>query len=237
MDNIRDIYGHITDRIQKLTSALYRVTDLMSDKEPLKWTLRETSLAVHDLIVSIKLAKDKDRVLTETLNLSYRIIKTLELVSSGAGIASLNFEILKREYIYVKNFLEGKKTEFAYDPKMLPEFVLNQKKTREFSGRTPETPIAFPEQIIAGLKLPEGAPGAATAKAEEQDVEPQSRKGKILNFLKDGEARSVGEVAAIFNGGASDKAVQRDLFDLVRMGKVEAKGDKRWRKYEILKNG
>ena len=44
MDNIKDIYGFVTDRIQKLTAALYRVTDLLSDKEPIKWTLRDKAL-------------------------------------------------------------------------------------------------------------------------------------------------------------------------------------------------
>ena len=51
MDNIKDIYGYVTDRIQKLTAALYRVTDLLSDKEPLKWTLRDKALNLYDDLV------------------------------------------------------------------------------------------------------------------------------------------------------------------------------------------
>ena len=43
----------------------------------------------------------------------------------------------------------------------------------------------------------------------------------------------MGEIAAIFNGEISEKAVQRELFDLVKSGKLIAKGDKRWRKYEF----
>ena len=39
------------------------------------------------------------------------------------------------------------------------------------------------------------------------------------------------EIAAIFDGEVSEKAVQRDLFDLVKANKLVAKGDKRWRKY------
>ncbi len=34
----------LCDRIQKITEALYRVTDLLSDKEPLKWQLRDSAI-------------------------------------------------------------------------------------------------------------------------------------------------------------------------------------------------
>ena len=99
MDNIKDIYGFVTDRIQKLTAALYRVTDLLSDKEPIKWTLRDKALNLHDDLVSVKNTKDKDGLLDTSLKNFAQIIKSLELVSVGVCVSNLNFEILK-ENIY-----------------------------------------------------------------------------------------------------------------------------------------
>ena len=51
--------------------------------------------------------------------------------------------------------------------------------------------------------------------------------------METGEEKTMGEIAAIFSGGISEKAVQRDLFYLVKSGKLVAKGDKRWRKYGL----
>src|SRR3990167_1750244 len=119
MDNIKDIYGYVTDRIQKLTAALYRVTDLLSDKEPLKWTLRDKALNLYDDLVSVKNVKDKDSLLDNSLKNFAQIIKSLELISAGVCVSNLNFEILKREYLFLKNFVEGKKTDIAYDSKIL----------------------------------------------------------------------------------------------------------------------
>lgn len=216
MDNIKDTVGYITERIQKLTAALYRVTDLMSDKEPLKWTLRDKALSMHDCVMSIKTIKDKDRALNDALDYSFHVIKSLELVAGGACISNLNFEILKREYIYAKNFLEGKKNQLVYDQKIVPEIMFGPAKKEK------EPALLESDRININMVINEAA-----------EIHTESRKGKILDFLKEGGAKTVGEIAAIFNGGASDKAVQRDLFDLVKLGKVSAKGEKRWRKYEI----
>lgn len=243
MDNIKDIHGFVTDRIQKLTAALYRVTDLLSDKEPLKWTLRDKALNLYDNLVSIKNTKDKDSLLDNSLKNFAQIIKSLELVSVGVSVSNLNFEILKREYLFLKNFVEGKKMDIAYDSKILlelekhgspasswkPNFQIGQsqsafEKAAERKGLS-EKSQANPAYSIEG----EAFNGANT-----QEINPQSRKGKVLDFLKSGPAKSVNEIAVIFNGETSEKSIQRDLLDLVKIGKISAIGDKRWRKYQAV---
>lgn len=219
MDNTKDIYSYVTDRIQKLTAALYRVTDLLSDKEPLKWTLRDKALNLYDDLVSVKNTKDKDSLLDNSLKNFVQIIKSLELVSAGVCVSNLNFEILKREYLFLKNFVEGKKTDIIYDSKMLSELSSTPDFDERIHRRLPEKSQVKPSESEAAFP----------------EVNPQSRKGKVLDFLKNGPAKSVNEIAVIFNGETSEKSIQRDLLDLVKMGKISAIGDKRWRKYEIIR--
>jgi len=229
MDNIKDIYGYVTDRIQKLTAALYRVTDLLSDKEPLKWTLRDKALNLYDDLVSVKNVKDKDSLLDNSLKNFAQIIKSLELISAGVCVSNLNFEILKREYLFLRNFIEGKKTDMAYDSKMLLDlasFGKSLPSTSDVEGR---------KQRELSEKSPTSS-GMNTAYGEisPREINPQSRKGKVLDFLKNGPAKSVNEIAVIFNGETSEKSIQRDLLDLVKIGKISAIGDKRWRKYQTI---
>ena len=226
MDNIKDIYGYVTDRIQKLTAALYRVTDLLSDKEPLKWTLRDKALNLYDDLVSVKNVKDKDSLLDNSLKNFAQIIKSLELISAGVCVSNLNFEILKREYLFLKNFVEGKKTDIAYDSKILLELEKIGSPypfaRKELSQKSPIYSAANEiNHINSGINA--------------KEINPQSRKGKVLDFLKNGPAKSVNEIAVIFNGETSEKSIQRDLLDLVKMGKISAIGDKRWRKYEVIR--
>ena len=156
MDNIKDIYGFVTDRIQKLTAALYRVTDLLSDKEPLKWTLRDKALNLYDDLVSVKNTKDKDGLLDNTIKNFAQIIKSLELVSAGVCVSNLNFEILKREYLFLKNFVEGKKADIAYDSKILLE--LEKLGSPELGSRTSklgrkQTYLACPKNCPKKIKF------------------------------------------------------------------------------------
>lgn len=235
MDNIKDIYGYVTDRIQKLTAALYRVTDLLSDKEPIKWTLRDKALNIYDDLVSVKNTKDKDSLLDNLLKNFAQIVASLELVSAGVSVSNLNFEILKREYLFLKNFIEGKKTDIAYDSNILSEL-------EKFGSSAPAwKPSLRAGQTAARKELPEKSPinpvvypagDGAYNGSSTQEINPQSRKGKVLDFLKSGPAKSVNEIAVIFNGEISEKSIQRDLLDLVKIGKISAIGDKRWRKYQ-----
>lgn len=228
MDNIKDIYGYITDRIQRITAALYRVTDLLSDKEPLKWTLRDKAINLYDNLVSVKNTKDKNSLLDDSLKIFTQVVKSLELVSAGVCVSNLNFEILKREYLFLKSFIEGKKPDISYDSKMFLELTPPGK-------RKPEIKLSKNGQIST-LSGDTGTNDSLAAKnyVNPQEINPQSRKGKILNFLKGETAKSVNEVAGAFQGEISEKSIQRDLLDLVKLGKISAIGDKRWRKYEII---
>ena len=222
-DSFKDTVSIIMDKLQKLTTALYRVTDLLSDKEPLKWTLRDRAIVFFDSITSIKFIKDKEEAINNSINNCFYIIKSLELVSAGTCISNINFDILKREYLRLKDFIEGKKPHILYGQKLLPDFFnldKLEKKNKEGS------------YLSSANINPSPAPLGQIG--EEADINPESRKGRILAFLKTNEAKTVGEIYNIFNGAVSEKAVQRDLLELVKRAKVAAKGEKRWRKYEYI---
>lgn len=241
MDNIKDIYNYITDRIQKLTAALYRVTDLLSDKEPIKWTLRDKALNLYNDLVSVKNTKDKDGLLDNSLKIFAQIIKSLELVSAGVCVSNLNFEILKREYLFLRDFIERKKADIVDDSKILLELFSLDNKSRvnlpengQFAD--PFGKLASKHGLPEKRQLYSASVGTnpAVSATGRQEIDPQSRKGKVLNFLKSGPAKSVNEIALIFKGETSEKSIQRDLLDLVKAGKISAIGDKRWRKYGII---
>ena len=230
MDNIKDIYSYVTDKVQKITSALYRVTDLLSDKEPIKWTLRDKAIGLYDELVSIKNTKDKDRLLDDSLKSFSQITKSLELISSGVCISNRNFEILKREYSLLRDFIEGKKSDMANDPKILLEMPMFNNKKKQETNEFIDTRLQ--SSSTPDFDEPKTNPFYGAIKP--QEIDSQSRKGKVLDLLKSGLAKSVNEIAVNFNGEVGEKSIQRDLLDLVKMGKISAIGDKRWRKYERI---
>lgn len=81
----------ITNKSEKIASAIYLITGFFDDKEPLKWRLR--NLSADFISNSIK---DKNIVAKEVLAL-FRVAKTAGLVSD------MNYDILSTELIKLED--------------------------------------------------------------------------------------------------------------------------------------
>lgn len=192
--------NYITDRIKKLTEALYKVTDLYPDKEPLKWSLRENAI---ELMLSYMSYRKGPSFIGQRTVL---IIHLLEIASLGGFISDLNFEVLKREYQSLKNFLEEKKDEIFSVPLDLPPHL-------SISGG------GKGQEILSDKKK-----RLKTIKNSEE------KKQKIINFLKENGKKTIKEISLIFQD-IGKKTVQRYLSDLVQTGQLLAEGERRWRVY------
>lgn len=104
----------ITNKPEKLASAIYLITSFFDDKEPLKWRLRTLST---DLIS--ERVKDKSSITAEILTL-FSIAKTAGLVSE------MNYDILVRELSKLEHGAEKPlelmfSREMVADDRILPE--------------------------------------------------------------------------------------------------------------------
>lgn len=194
-----DSYGHIMDKAQKLTGALYRVTDLLSDKEPLKWILREKAVNIYN---NLLIVKNNGSILNSIFDDLSCLTKNLELVSLGTYISNLNFEILKKEYINLKSLIQGEN---------LSDISIGH--------------------LIGHSNVDVGNRVSDTVGNSVSDI--SNRKQKIVDFLKNQGPKTISEVAPILEG-ISEKSLQRDLADLVQIGKIKASGEKRWRRYSYM---
>lgn len=105
-----DFFSFVVKRTAKLSSALYLVTNLISDTEPIKWKLRERTLSVLSDIASSrhKPASEKTRLFSETQASVMDILAFLEVARAGSLISEMNFQILKYEYEKLTNLVANK---------------------------------------------------------------------------------------------------------------------------------
>lgn len=96
-------------RTEKLTTALYLVTDFMSDSEPLKTRLREKSLELLSDVYTAggKSFKERSVSFTRLTSSVEEIISMLEISHAVGLVSQMNFNILKDEYILLKQAMEG----------------------------------------------------------------------------------------------------------------------------------
>ncbi len=102
-------YGFIMRKTEKLTTALYLVTDILSDKEPMKWRARETGVDVlSDVTVAATAgASEKMSTLRVVLKKIERVVSYLDIASSTRMISDMNASVLKKEYLALRDNIEA----------------------------------------------------------------------------------------------------------------------------------
>jgi hypothetical protein len=250
------------DKVQKITEALYRVTEFFPDKEPLKWRLRSDAIEIFDFLFS---SEDKKEIfdIENVLNLIRRIDRALQLASSfGAYMLSVNFEILRREYLSLadslQNQFEAEKQEsytlesiknilpassFRQSPdngfdsnghSLTGELIDNGHNGHNGQDEKPAIkPITQKKEIKSSLKNTNPDNGQNPQPDEEQPILLKERKRKILNLIKENDWISTREIAASLKE-FGEKSIQRDLLEMVGAGILKKTGDKRWRKYSLV---
>lgn len=240
---------------QKLTQAVYLVTSLLPDSEPLKWRLRDTALdALSDVSVLQPTGLNpldqnhfgsngqlsplfKVTVLEAATTKIDQIISWLEVALSGNFSSDLNLALVRQEYLDFNVLLKERVKTTGLNK-------LVHLNNEDLLGPNPTNEIK---------KLPEGLPKDLSYKPENnsigqkdtknvsyqklshlphksRDVAKDSRRSLIISFLKGKDWTSIKDISDAI-GGCSAKTIQRELSDLVQQGVLKKKGDRRWSRY------
>ncbi|MFH1978997.1 MAG: DeoR family transcriptional regulator [Patescibacteria group bacterium] len=225
--------AYINDRIQRTTKALYRVTDLLSDKEPLKWEMRKKATGVFSLFISLQ---DEDSLLKPACfekaeKLINQLISLFSLFTEERTVAGINFGVLQEEFNSIKRSIVNKKREWVTPTIQLP-FPKKQIQDQCPNGQAKGQYIG---QDLSDIKQKNTIENAAksTTKKPQYSSNNQSREDRIINIIKDRKEVSTGELSAMFSE-CSEKTIQRDLLAMVAKGILKKEGDKRWRKYMLV---
>lgn len=79
-------------KLQKLSAALYLITNPITDSDPIKWRLRDISLSVMSHINPEPITK---------------ILSLIDIVRLNPDVSQMNFDILKQEYLALGNMMDG----------------------------------------------------------------------------------------------------------------------------------
>lgn len=221
----------LKQRALKITEALYRTTDLFSDAEPLKWSLRQTALDILNLRKHDFLGFEES-----VKNISLK----LDLAASGTFISKTNFDVLKRAYTELLSntisLREDYESLFLSDKLVGVVSDTVSDKRLENSGRN-QPPLNPPPLNNGGR----GGVGSLTVAVQAVSAVAQpftlnDRRTTLLSALKQKSPIGVGDLTrALSESGVavSEKTVQRELAGLVASGAIKQEGDKRWRRYFV----
>ncbi len=87
-------------KTEKLLAALYVVTNLLSNDEPLKWNVRELGASLLNTVVSIKdkIYSNAGESMISLRIISLELVSLLDVASLSGMISPMNVNILKKEF-------------------------------------------------------------------------------------------------------------------------------------------
>lgn len=102
-------FAYMMRKAEKLTTALYLVSDIMSDKEPMKWIMRETGVEILSDVTVSSTGATSARItdLRHVMKKIEKIISFLDIAQSTRMISEMNASVLKKEYIGLRHDVEA----------------------------------------------------------------------------------------------------------------------------------
>lgn len=245
----------LSKKCERLATAVYLVTNFLSDTEPLKARLRALSL---DFVRDASFARVGGGT-TEGHSLDVlrgNILETLallELAFVSGLLSEMNFAILKREYAALRDAIEIKKASHeSRTDNILGETFFGS----SFHSETPRhkdiftkgqnnqhVSLTMPDRkhiVRDDVVKPEQHKRIQDNKVlhhldndERLNLGRETRRTQIIKIVKDSRDVTIKDIVSHFPD-LSEKTLQRELISLVESGVLKRTGERRWSRYSII---
>jgi hypothetical protein len=223
-----DYLIYVFKKAEKITSALYLVSGLLKDEEPIKWELRDKGMDLlsSSFTASSAVPGDKNAVIQSIFTSALETLSLLNVAHISHLISEMNHRILVREIDSVINLLKDRLAANAESA----GYVLSEQffKTPDlFSSGFKDA-----EMKDKGHKLQPSITRPQGQGQKDNNVKKTSRQDAILGVLKGQGNLTIKDFSKVIKD-CSEKTIQRELLELVDKGIVKKEGERRWSRYSL----
>jgi hypothetical protein len=225
-----DYLVYVFKKTEKITAALYLVSGLLKDDEPLKWELRDRGMDLlsSSFTASSSIPGDKNAVIQSLFSSALETLSLLNVAQVSNLISPMNHALLTKEIDNILSMLRDKLTQNAQNAGYIlsesffrtPSLFASGFKAgdrREGEGRNPSH----------GRHIQGASKGHADTAAKKNE-----RQEQILGILKTQSNLTVKDFSKVITG-VSEKTIQRELLELVQKGVIKKEGERRWSRYSL----
>ncbi len=211
------------NKINKLVTALYMVTDIMDTTEPLRGKLRTLGVEILSDIYS-----SSERELVKKVQ---EVLSFLGLASTIGMISEMNSSILKKEFLSLKQTLEER---------------LGQQQGLSLMDLLKESPLEINKGQHTRIGVQKGSTlmKAISDKIHQPNSNPnfdllkRQRREEIIKVVKDiiggATIKDIKDKAIGTLASYGEKTLQRELVSMVKDHILYKTGSKRWSKYSVV---
>jgi len=230
-----DYLIYIFKKTEKITSALYLVSGLLKDEEPMKWELRDKGMDLlsSSFTASSSLPGDKNSVIQSLFTAALETISLLNVCHISNLISEMNHQILVREIDGVVSLLKERLTASAESA----GYVLSEqffKTPSLFSsgfGNENGSRLTDVDLRNKGHNLNTSNKAISNGQVAVQQKKSQ-RQEHIINVLKGQSNLTIKDFSKVIKD-CSEKTIQRELIELVDKGVIKKEGERRWSRYSL----
>ena len=227
-DNPHLIY--LYKKTEKLVSALYLLSSFISDKEPIKWQMREegVNLLSQSLCLSDRLSSERMLAYTKFISTGLKFLSFLEVSYLGGIISEMNYTVLKYEFEALIKTAESGEKGSGSKGLIFPEhfFEVQTDHLAESVNSLSKGQTLMSDR----MSLKKTAETVRTNELKQKDK--SNRQEVIINLLKKNNELGIKDFTSSIKD-CSEKTIQRELVLLVSKGLIKKAGEKRWSKYSI----
>jgi hypothetical protein len=243
-------------KTERITTALYMITNLLPAEEPLKWKLREKGIELMSHVLHFGTGNLTPPTLAESIVVPLIIgqVSLLEVAYVSGAISEMNFLVLKREYEHVVELFEKAKVrrresgregyaipksffDLPYEASLVE--LLEQESTADVvkkiseiskTSGTNEAVSHAQDAVQSGMVI-----RSSLFHQNDKLRNPRSktRRESIIAVLREQGKLSIKDVTKVVRG-CSEKTIQRELLSLVKEGVVMKEGERRWSVYSLV---
>ncbi len=211
-------------KTERIVSAIYLVTSLIKDSEPLKWELREASMSLISLIASLNGSEtvDKNLMFQNYFSTSVQVMSFLTVCNKSGHISEMNYSVLVKEIESLLNFLKEQSRIATHS-----------------AGYILSDSFFETDHVVSGARPTSGPSSIVKQPIIKKDTiveikdRKNSRRDSIISLLKTTSNLTVKDFVKVIPN-CSEKTIQRELISLVESGVIVRKGERRWSTYSLV---
>ncbi len=230
---------YIFKKTEKITAALYLVSGLLKDEEPMKWQLRDNGMELMSasFMASSNVPGDKNSIIQSIFTSSLETISLLNVALVSNMITEMNHSLLVKEIDSIVGLLRDRLAESAENA----GYVLSENffKTADLftSGfRSEKRTEEQSDKKTSYSKSPIHASDSTKSKEihghANSHIKKTHRQEMIIDVLRNQSNLTIKDFSKVIKD-CSEKTIQRELIELVEKGVIKKDGERRWSRYSL----
>jgi hypothetical protein len=207
-------------KTEKIVSAIYLISSLIKDNEPMKWELREGGMSLLSVLMTLNgvEAVDKNRLLQSFFLSSVQLISYLNISRVSGLVSDMNAKLIIEEIHLLVDYIKQQTISLVHSA----GFILSD------TFFATDMPLSSPKQQSLNSQSNKNDKNKALIVKDKKD----SRKNHIIDLLKKDSNLTIKDFVKVIKD-CSEKTIQRELIELVKKGLVKREGERRWSTYSL----